>query len=258
MGRWVIIPTWKNWSFLFYYEFVMIRRLQKIAAKILLACIALGAMATASNVPSPAPNGVLYDEDRLLSAQEAEFLRALVTEVYLKTDVKIAAVLMNDSRTNETYAYAKEVANKWRLEGNDTKGILVYVSMKERSKHVIASEGFSTSYPNIDFKKIEQKALMPDFRVEKYGRGIINFIWEISGEILAASGQTLSVNPDNLLTDEPFPWQNYIFIGIVFAGLVTAFFYARPQKRRLSSTRQAGFNGNFCNFENFNGGFKSR
>ena len=130
--------------------------------------------------------------------------------------------------------------------------------MKERSKHVIASEGFSTSYPNIDFKKIEQKALMPDFRVEKYGRGIVNFIWEISGEILAASGQTLSVNPDKLLTDEPFPWQNYIFIGIVFAGLVAAFFYARPQKRRLSSTRQAGFNGNFCNFENFNGGFKSR
>ena len=155
MGRWVIIPTWKNWSFLFYYEFVMIRRLQKTAAKILLACIALGAMATASNVPSPAPNGVLYDEDRLLSAQEAEFLRALVTEVYLKTDVKIAAVLMNDSRTNETYAYAKEVANKWRLEGSDTKGILVYVSMKERSKHVIASEGFSTSYPREpEFKQI--------------------------------------------------------------------------------------------------------
>lgn len=208
----------------------MIRRLQKIAARILLACIALGAMATASNVPSPAPNGVLYDEDRLLSAQEAEFLRALVTEVYLKTDVKIAAVLMNDSRTNETYAYAKEVANKWRLEGSDTKGILVYVSMKERSKHVIASEGFSTSYPNIDFKKIEQKALMPDFRVEKYGRGIVNFIWEISGEILAASGQTLSVNPDKLLTDEPFPWQNYIFIGLYLQASSRHFSMPVPKK----------------------------
>lgn len=235
----------------------MIRRLQKTAARFLLACIALGSMAMASNVPSPAPNGVLYDEDRLLSAQEAELLRALVTEVYLKTDVKIAAVLMDDSHTPATYAYAKEVANKWRLEGSDTKGILIYVSMKERSKHVIVSDGFKTNYPNIDFKKIEQESLMPDFRVERYGRGIINFVWRVSKEIIAANGQTISVNPEALLAEDAFPWQNYIFIAIVFAALVAAFFYAHPKKKNLSATSQVGFDGKFSSYENFNGGFKS-
>lgn len=236
----------------------MIRRLQKTAARILLAIVVMGTMTMAANVPSPAKDGILYDEDRLLSAQEVEFLRALVTEVYLKTDVKIATVLMDNSHTPETYAYAKEVANKWMLEGSDTKGILVYVSMKERSKHVIASEGFSTSYPNIDFKAIEQKALMPDFRVEKYGRGIINFIWEVSCEILAASGQTVSVRPEAILAEDPFPWKGYIFIGIVFAALVAAFFYAHPRKRKITTTTRSGFNGTFGSFENFDGGFKSR
>ena len=236
----------------------MIRRLQKTAARILLACVVMGTMTMAANVPSPAKDGILYDEDRLLSAQEVEFLRALVTEVYLKTDVKIATVLMDNSHTPETYAYAKEVANKWMLEGADTKGILVYVSMKERSKHVIASEGFSTSYPNIDFKAIEQRALMPDFRVQKYGRGIINFIWEVSREILAASGQTVSVSPEAILAKEPFPWKGYIFIGIVFAALVAAFFYAHPRKRKITTTMRGGFNGTFGSFENFDGGFKSR
>lgn len=236
----------------------MIGWLQKTAARILLASIAMGTMAMAANVPSPSKNGFLYDEDRLLSAQEVEFLSALATEVYLKTDVKIAAVLMDNSHTPTTYAYAKEVANKWRLEGNETKGILVYVSMKERSKHVIVSEGFKTTYPNIDFKKIEQEALMPDFRVERYGRGIVNFIWQISKEITAANGQTISVNPETLLAEESFPWQNYIFIIIVFGALVAAFFYAHPRKKNLSATPQVGFNGNFSGYENFNGGFKSR
>jgi len=236
----------------------MIRRLQKTAAKILLACVVMGTMAMAANVPSPAKDGILYDEDRLLSAQEMEFLRALVTEVYLKTDVKIATVLMDNSHTPATYAYAKEVANKWMLEGKETKGILVYVSMKERSKHVIASEGFKTTYPDIDFKAIEQKALMPDFRVEKYGRGIVNFIWEVSREILAASGQTVSVRPDALLAKDTFPWKGYIFIGLVFAALVAAFFYAHPRKKKNSTTMRGGFNGTFGSFENFDGGFKSR
>ena len=236
----------------------MVQQLLKTAAIFLLACNAMVATALAANVPSPTKDGILYDEDRLLSAQETEFLRALVTEVYLKTDVKIATVLMDNSHTPETYAYAKEVANKWMLEGTGTKGILVYVSMKERSKHVIASDGFKTKYPNIDFKKIEQEALMPDFRIERYGRGIINFIWQISKEIISADGQSISVNPDAILAKEPFPWQNYIFIGIVFAALVAAFFYMHPRKKKLHAIAQGNFDGKFGSYESFNGGFKSR
>ena len=147
----------------------MVQQLLKTAAIFLLACNAMVATALAANVPSPTKDGILYDEDRLLSAQETEFLRALVTEVYLKTDVKIATVLMDNSHTPETYAYAKEVANKWMLEGTGTKGILVYVSMKERSKHVIASDGFKTKYPNIDFKKIEQEAIRLCHLPETFG-----------------------------------------------------------------------------------------
>jgi hypothetical protein len=86
----------------------------------------------------------------------------------------------------------------------------------------------------------------------------VNFIWEVSREILAASGQTVSVRPDALLAKDTFPWKGYIFIGLVFAALVAAFFYAHPRKKKNSTTMRGGFNGTFGSFENFDGGFKSR
>ena len=66
------------------------------------------------------------------------------------------------------------------------------------------------------------------------------------------------MNPDAILAKEPFPWQNYIFIGIVFAALVAAFFYMHPRKKKLHAIAQGNFDGKFGSYENFNGGFKSR
>ena len=139
-------------------------RLCPTIARIFLACIATCSLAFATAVPTPIQNGILYDENRLLSAQEADFLKAVVTEVQQKSNVKIATVLMDESHTSETYAFAKTVADKWRLEGDSTKGILIFVSMKERSKHIIASNGFKTNYPNIDFDRIQQETLIPSWR----------------------------------------------------------------------------------------------
>lgn len=237
----------------------MARKFKQNLAKIMLACFAITSMAIAAHIPKPTQNGFLYDEDRLLSAQETKVLESLVNETFEKSNVKIAIVLMDDSHTSETYAFAKEVANRWRLEGPETKGVLIYISMKERSKHIIASEAFQASYPGIDFKRIQQEALMPHFRVEKYGRGILNFVWQVSLAITSTDGKTISVNPESLIAEENFPWQNYIFIAVVFAALAGAFFYAHPlKKKKQAQSPRAGFNGFFGGYENFNGGFKNR
>lgn len=226
-------------------------------ARIFLASIAIFSMAFATAEPTLKQSSYLYDEDRLLSSQEANFLGQIVQEVMLKSDVKIATVLMDESHTSETYAFAKTVANKWRLEGDSTKGILVFVSMKEHSKHIIASDGFKAKYPTIDFDRIQQETLIPSFRVGKYGRGIISFVWQISTEIVAVDGKTISADPKELFVEEPFPWYNYIFIAIVFGAVVAAFFYARPQKKAKALCKiQGNFNGKFGTSQNFNGGFK--
>lgn len=234
------------------------QRIRTTMVRLYLVCIAICSLAFATAVPTPIQSGILYDEDRLLSAQEAEFLKAVVTEVQQKSNVKIATVLMDESHTSETYAFAKTVANKWRLEGDDTKGILIFVSMKERSKHIIASEKFKASYPDIDFDRIQQETLIPSFRVGKYGRGIISFVWQISTEITAVDGKIISANPKDLFTEEPFPWYNYIFIVLVFGAVVAAYIYARPKKKAESPFKVTGFfNGKFGTSKNFNGSFKS-
>lgn len=233
-------------------------RLCPTIARIFLACIATCSLAFATAVPTPIQNGILYDENRLLSAQEADFLKAVVTEVQQKSNVKIATVLMDESHTSETYAFAKTVADKWRLEGDSTKGILIFVSMKERSKHIIASNGFKTNYPNIDFDRIQQETLIPSFRVGKYGRGIISFVWQISTEITAVDGRSISADPKDLFVEPPFPWYNYIFIVIVFGAVIAAYIYARPKKKAKGSAKaHATFNGKFATSKNFNGSFKS-
>lgn len=234
------------------------QRHRHIVAGLFLAYLAICSMAFASAVPTLKQSSYLYDEDRLLSSQEAQFLGQLVSEVRLASNVKIATVIMDESHTSETYAFAKTVANKWRLEGDSTKGILIFVSMKERSKHIIASEGFKAKYPGINFDKIQQETLIPSFRVGKYGRGIISFVWQISKEITVAEGKTISADPKDLFTEEPFPWYNYIFIVIVFGCVVAAYIYARPKKKTKNPINIAGsFNGKFGSSQSFNGGFKN-
>lgn len=233
------------------------QRVNSTVARIFLACIAICSLAFATATPTLKQSNYLYDEDRLLSSNEAVFLGAIVEEVMQKTNVKIATVLMDESHTSETYAFAKQVANKWRLEGDSTKGILIFVSMKERSKHIIASDGFKAKYPNIDFDRIQQETIIPSFRIEKYGRGILSFVWQVSKEIAAVDGKTISTDPSELFTEEPFPWYNYIFIVLVFGAVVAAFFYARPKKKaKAVDKNQGSFNGKFGTSQNFNGGFK--
>lgn len=252
-----IIPTWT-----FYHQgkskrFLM-QRVITTVTRLFLVCAAICSVAFATTEPALKQSSYLYDEDRLLSAQEANFLGIIVHEVMLKSDVKIATVLMDESHTSETYAFAKTVANKWRLEGDSTKGILIFVSMKEHSKHIIASEGFKANYPSIDFDRIQQETLIPSFRVGKYGRGIISFVWQISSDIIAADGKTLSADPKELFTEEAFPWYNYIFIVLVFGAVAVAFFYARPKKKTKAVDKMQGyFNGKFGTFKNFNGSFKN-
>lgn len=231
---------------------------KRTVARFSLACIAICSLAFATAEPTLKQSSYLYDEDRLLSSQEANFLGTIVQEVMLKSDVKIATVLMDESHTSETYAFAKTVANKWRLEGDSTKGILVFVSMKEHSKHIIASDGFKAKYPNIDFDRIQQETLIPSFRVGKYGRGIISFVWQISTEITAVDGKTITADPKDLFAEEPFPWYNYIFIVIVFGAVIAAFLYTHPKKRTKAVGKIQGyFNGKFGTSKNFNGSFKS-
>ena len=230
----------------------------KIAPKwVLLFCLFANIFAFAElKVPALPENGFIYDENRLLNNQETKFLWLLNLEICDKTGALVAAALMDDAHLSVDSTFADDIAKAWNI--NRGKNIFIFVSLKDRYKRIILSDSIKAHYPDIDFDMIQQKTMNPAFRLEQYGQGIISFAWEAAKEIAKVDGFTITTKPKAITAENEFPKRNYFFIAIVFVILLYLFIRNKPFLLRFFRKRYKGFNGSFGNFEDFNGGFKSR
>ena len=86
----------------------MTPNLKNILAATLVLC------AIAQALPSRPENSHIYDENRLVPAQQLEFFDRISDEVANETGISIDAVLLNDIGERVAAKYAEEIAEKWQ------------------------------------------------------------------------------------------------------------------------------------------------
>lgn len=183
------------------------------------ACLILASTVFAGSLKKIPPRPIdsyVYDENRLMSAQETQIFNTLAEELYQKTGVAIACALMNDIGGLDYRKFALQTAEHWGVGGKSNEGVLIFVTIKERRRSVEVGYGSEGYLPDALVEKLQQSTLVPAFRQQKYGEGIIQLAREIAKVTVTAKGVTLEQNLEQETEEKPTTPGDVFFLVFIF------------------------------------------
>ena len=177
----------------------MQRKILTLLFVLLLAIpVAAGFKVNKAGLPKRPQNSYVFDEDRLLSKQEVQFVNELAEQLYKKAGVGLAVALIHDIGYADFRDYALKIAESWGVGGKSNEGILIFAAMKQHRRSVEVGYGAEGYLPDVLVERLQQKTIVPAFKVEKYGQGVMQLAWEIAQVVAKEKGITLEVNTDQL------------------------------------------------------------
>ncbi len=241
-----------------------------ILTTILGLCLLLFSAAIAApRVPPKPVNSYVYDENHLMSTQEIRLFNTIAEELYKKTGAGLACALMNDIGSIDYRDFAVQTAEKWGVGGKSNEGILIFVSLKQRRRSVEVGYGAEGYLPDALVERIQQQTLVPAFRQQKYGQGILSLAWNLAQVTAKEKGVTLELDEKQFAEEEfDAPPRMILFIMfIIFLLMMSKFSGGRGNGclwfmlgNALGSSRgprdRGGFGGGFGGGRGgFGGGF---
>ncbi|OWV02212.1 YgcG family protein [Fibrobacter sp. UWR2] len=184
-----------------------------LAATLIIASIAFG-------IPLRPEKSHIYDENRLVPAQQVPFFNTLSEEFAKETGISVDAILLDDIGDRDARQYASDIAEKWMADIGQGGEILIFVAQKQRRKFVVTKGTASGILPDATIKKFEQETLLPDFRRERYGDGLLSFTARVVFAIADETGSTVNIDEQDLPKEEPMSIRGWIFIVAVFGLLI--------------------------------------
>ena len=212
--------------------------------------VAAGFKVNKAGLPKRPQNSYVLDEDRLLTKQEVQFINALSEELYRKAGFGLAVALIHDIGFADFRDYA-------------------FAAMKQRRRSVEVGYGAEGYLPDVLVERLQQKTIVPAFRVEKYGQGVITLAWEIAQVVAKEKGITIEVNTDQLPQEEEnSPFGLALIIFVILFLLVSKngggrgngclwFLLGNALSNSSRGHHRGGFGGGFGGFGGggFGGGF---
>lgn len=173
-------------------------------------------------LPTRPEKSHVYDENRLVSAQQLEFFDRLSDEVAKETGISIDAVLLDDIGERDVAQYASDIADKWQADAGVKGEVLIFVVQKQRRKLVVTKGTASEILDRVSIRKAEQDFLVPSFRMEHYGDGILSLAGWLTFAIGDSTGKKFDVDMQEHPSEEGMTLRGWIFVVAVF-GLLIAF-----------------------------------
>ena len=187
--------------------------------KILLAA-ALALSSIAFGLPSRPEKSHIYDENRVVPAQQLEFFDNLSMEIAKETGISIDAVLLDDIGEREASQYASDIAEKWKTDAGVDGEILIFVAQKQRRKFIVSKGTANGILDDATLKKLDQEILVPHFRQEHYGDGLLVLAAKLTFMISDDKGTPINIDEKDLPQEEPMTIRGWIFIVVVFGLLI--------------------------------------
>ncbi|MBR3070524.1 TPM domain-containing protein [Fibrobacter sp.] len=247
----------------------MQRKILTLLFVLLLAIpVAAGFSVNKKGLPKRPQNSYVYDEDRLLTKQEVQFVNELAEQLYKKAGVGLAVALIHDIGYADFRDYALKIAESWGVGGKSNEGILIFAAMKQRRRSVEVGYGAEGYLPDVLVERLQQKTIVPAFKVEKYGQGVMQLAWEIAQVVAKEKGITLDVNTDQLPQEDDDSSGLGLIIFVILFLLVAKngggrgngclwFLLGNALSNSSRGHHRGGFGGGFGGFGGggFGGGF---
>ncbi|WP_316830208.1 TPM domain-containing protein [Pedobacter aquatilis] len=145
-----------------------------------------------TEIPDPKQNGGgwVSNPDGILSDHDVSEINANISSFESKTNVQVAVVIVNDFDHNqEDFDFAYTLFSNWGIgQKTSNNGVLLFIAKERRKYRFITGTGAEGVLPDVKLKHIAEQNLIPAFRENDYGTGIINTV-NAMGEII--------LNPEN-------------------------------------------------------------
>ncbi|MCF0214893.1 MAG: TPM domain-containing protein [Fibrobacteraceae bacterium] len=179
----------------------------------------------------------VFDEDRLLTNQEIQYFNKLSRELEQKTGLTLSAAFFKTASV--------QIIQERALE----KDIFIVVLTDQRRKQVLVSPRAKSLLPQTTLLDLEQKKMIPAFKREKYGQGLLSFAASLCDTIAKQKKIKLDIDLNTLPQEQGMPLKSYLFCFVVFLLLLLCFF--KNRKDKIAPNPRGGFSGGFHekNFE---------
>src|SRR5438552_6944526 len=157
----------------------------------LLLVLALPAMAAEPRIP--APEGFGTDRAGVIPPATRERLTALLEELRQKTGAEIAVVTVPTTAPLDDFTYALGIAEAWKpgRKREDT-GVVFLIAVNDRKLRILTGYGLEGILPDGLVGEIEDREIVPAFRVGRMDEGIWRGVVALAGRIAAARGVELT------------------------------------------------------------------
>ena len=140
-----------------------------------LSCLVLITHCTSEKIEFPEPVGYVNDYAKILSEQQIQSVNDYIKELQEKTTAEVAVVTMKSVAPYDINLYAVKLFEKWGIgvKGEDN-GVLILLALKERKVRLEVGYGLEGILPDGLAGQIIRKFMIPYFKQEDYGQGLIN------------------------------------------------------------------------------------
>jgi len=133
-----------------------------------------------SEIPDPKNNGGGYvsNPDGILTSDEVWTLNNTIADFERKTNLQLAVIIVNDfDHDKEDFDFAYELFNTWGIgQKTSNNGVLLFISKTRRKYRFITGTGAEGVLPDVTLRHTAENYLIPAFRENDFGTGIINTI----------------------------------------------------------------------------------
>jgi len=160
-----------------------------LLAALLLLALALPAFA-ATTPALPEPKGWVNDFAGILKADEVSKLDSIIQSLEKVTTAEIAVVTVKNTQPLDPKSYVVALMEKWKVGKKDKdNGLILLVSVDDRRVEVEVGYGLEGTLPDSVVLRIIDNDLIPQFKQNKYGDGIIAAVQQYAGIIWASASQ---------------------------------------------------------------------
>ena len=130
------------------------------------------------------------------SAQKAE-LEAFLRSAEQKTTSEIAVVTLNSLEGGEINDFANRLFEKWGIgkKGKDN-GVLLLAAIQDRKVRIEVGYGLEGALPDAKTGRILDDYVIPEFKQQKYGDGLIAGAVALAGVVAREAGVEVELSPD--------------------------------------------------------------
>jgi len=197
------------------------------------------------------------DNANILSLEEKEQITQISQNLYDKGAVQYAIVTIKSLEGQDIQGAAFEMANGVLGEQGKNNGLLLLVALDDREYRFEVGRGLEPDLPDIVVGRIGRDYLVPNFREENYGAGILEASKAIEARLLGQNNSEYYVSEEE---EQGLPlWAIILFFFAItmFVLFIIIFSVAGGANsggyRRYGGGMGGGFNGGFSG-----GGFGGR